>query len=295
MSLLTNIIKSMRIKHWIKNLFLFAPLIFGGKLLIGADFTKTVLAFLVFCIVTSATYIINDIADRKRDRFHPEKQKRPITSGALGVEQASFTAVLLIIIAGLLSTCLDIPLLIVITLYVLLHLLYSFILKREVILDVIIIAMGFELRIWAGAVVLRIIPSIWLQLCVFLLAIFLGLIKRRHEKISLYAHAAKHRDVLVHYKVYFLDQLIMISAALCVVFYGLYTVSPDMVQRIGSTYMAYTIPFVIYGIFRYLFIVHARKKGGDPSEILMSDMPFLIDILLWMVTVILLLYFGPKP
>jgi len=294
MSLFLNVIRSMRIKQWIKNLFMFAPIIFGGKLFIAADFTKTVAAFFIFCLVTSATYIINDIADRKKDRFHPEKQKRPIASGALSVERASFIAVIFILISGLLSARLNISLLIVITIYILLHLLYSFMLKREVILDVIIIALGFELRIWAGAVVINIIPSVWLQLCVFILAIFLGLIKRRHEKISLYGHAAKHRAVLMHYKVYFLDHLIMISATLCVVFYGLYTVSPDLVSRIGSNYMAYTIPFVIYGIFRYLYLIHARKTGGNPGEILMSDIPLMLDILLWILAAAFLVYSTAK-
>ena len=219
MSLLRNVFKSMRINQWIKNLFLFIPFIFGGKLFIPEDLIRTVLAFLLFCITSSGVYIINDILDRKKDRFHPLKKNRPITSGALPVKQALVISSILLFSSLLLSAYFNIHFFVLLLAYVVLHLLYSFILKREVLLDVILIALGFELRIWAGAVILLIIPSIWLQLCVFLLAIFLALLKRRHEKISLYPDAANHRNVLTHYDIYFLDQLIMISATLCITFY----------------------------------------------------------------------------
>lgn len=281
MNNLINIIKTLRIKQWVKNSFVFMPIIFGGKLLSIPDLEKVLQAFVIFCVTASGIYIINDIADKKTDRLHDEKKKRPIASGKLAVFPALCVSIILIISALFASFRMDAGLFSVVCIYTLLHLLYSMGLKKAVILDVIAIAIGFELRIWGGALVVGIIPSIWLQLCVFVLAIFLGSLKRRHEKISLYDKAAEHRDVLGHYKIYFIDQMTMIAATLCVVFYGLYAISPDIISRIGSTNMAYTIPFVIYGIFRYLYVTHANKSGGDPGEILLTDIPLLIDIILW--------------
>ena len=237
---------------------------------------------------------MNDIGDKKKDSFHPVKQKRPIASGALGESTATVFSAVLIITSLVLSFTLKPELSGIILAYVVLHAFYTFRFKHEVILDVIIIALGFELRIWGGCVVVYILPSVWLQLCVFLLALFLGFIKRRNEKILLYGDATKHRDVLSHYKVYFLDQMAIISATLCIVFYGMYAVSKEVIVRVGTNKMAYTIPFVVYGIFRYLYVVHAKRSGGDPGEILLTDLPLVVDISLWISVTILLLYYPFK-
>lgn len=290
MKRLLLIIKSMRVRQWIKNIFVLMPLIFSGKLFDMPLFFNVLEAFFIFCLAASGVYIINDIRDSKKDAFHPLKKSRPIASGALSASSALSASFVLITASLAWAHHLSAALVLLILFYVGIHILYTFRFKREVILDVIIIALGFELRVWAGGVVSASRPSIWLELCVFLLAVFLALIKRRQEKLSLYTDAAKHRDVLSHYKIYFLDQIITISAALAIVFYGLYTVWPDVALRIGSTNMAYTIPFVIYGIFRYLYVVHAKKTTGDPTEIVLSDLPLIIDLALWLIVSGCLIY-----
>jgi 4-hydroxybenzoate polyprenyltransferase len=290
MKTLIAIVKSIRVKQWIKNVFVFMPLVFSGKLLNIPDVITAGLVFLVFCLASAGIYILNDIKDKNKDNFHPLKHTRPIASGELKTGPALVMSIIFICAALLASSKINSSFLIITFIYIAIHFLYSFRLKREVILDVVLIALGFELRVWAGGVVIEAYPSIWLQLCVFLLAIFLALIKRRHEKISLYRDAAKHRDVLSRYKVYFLDQIIMISACLCIVFYGFYSISPGIITKLGNTNMAYTIPFVVYGMFRYLYVVHAKRSGGDPSELLMSDLPLITNIILWMASVVFLVY-----
>lgn len=290
MGTLLLIVKSMRLRQWVKNVFVLMPIVFGGKLFHLPILFNVIQAFFIFCLASSAFYIINDIKDERRDAFHPLKRIRPIASGELKKSTALAISFVLAIASFAWAFYLNISLFILILVYALTHLLYTFKFKREVILDVVIIALGFELRVWGGGVTAGALPSIWLQLCVFLLALFLALIKRRQEKISLYRDAAKHRDVLSRYKIYFLDQIIMISAALCIVFYGLYTVSPDITSRIGSNHMAYTIPFVIYGIFRYLYVVHAKKTCGDPTEIVLTDPALIIDMVLWLIVSAYLIY-----
>lgn len=280
----------LRMQQWVKNVFIFMPLIFGGYLFNAADAAKVFGVFVTFCLLSSCVYIINDINDLKSDRFHPQKKHRPLAASEVTVAQALALAVILMAAALLAGFLIGPAMLFIMALYVLLHLAYTFSLKKTVILDVIAIACGFELRIWAGAVVLGFRPSIWIQLCVFVLALFLGFIKRRHEKRILYERAAEHRGVLMHYTAYFLDQMIMISATLCVVFYGLYVMSEDVIRRTGTVYMAYTIPFVVYGIFRYLYLVHVKKLGGDPGEILTSDAAFAVNILLWITAAVAILY-----
>ncbi|HPS20371.1 MAG TPA: decaprenyl-phosphate phosphoribosyltransferase [Candidatus Omnitrophota bacterium] len=290
MKTVKNIIISMRPSQWTKNFFIFMPIIFGGHIFNRTEFLKTIYTYFLFCLISAGIYIFNDICDKTRDGFHPVKKIRPIASGELGIKTALPLSIIFVLAGAFLSSFFGMPMLMIAAAYILIHIFYSLWLKREVMLDVMIIALGFELRVWAGATAIDLTPSVWLQLCVFLLAIFLALIKRRHERTSLNTNAKDHRDVLASYKIYFLDQLIIISASLCIVFYGLYTISPEMMQRIGSPSMAYTIPFVIYGIFRYLYITHVQRLGGEPDKILISDPPFIINLVLWLVTASLLIY-----
>lgn len=293
MSKIKNIFVSMRPKQWAKNLFIFMPLVFSGTLFVANNIAEAISAFIVFCIASSGVYILNDIQDMKKDSFHPKKKARPIASGALTVRAGRIAALTLLSLTLAVSFFISRSLFSTVTAYIALNLLYSFVLKHEVLIDVMVVALGFELRIWAGSFGIGVEPSIWLQLCVFILAIFLGLLKRRHEKTSLPQETGgNHRGVLNQYKIYLLDQLIMISATLCVVFYGLYAISPDMLSRIGSTNMAYTIPFVIYGIFRYLYVVHIKRLGGEPGEVLASDIPFLLNIVLWLITSASIIYLA---
>ena len=174
--------------------------------------------------------------------------------------------------------------------YLALHCAYNLATKKIIILDVISIAIGFQIRIWAGSVVAGVLPSIWLQLCVFLLSLFLGFTKRRYELSALRDKAAEHRNVLSHYTSYLLDQIIIISSTLTIVFYGLYTMSPDIIDRIGNENMVYSLIFVIYGIFRYLYLVHVKKLGDDPGDVIFSDIPLMINITLWIFFIIYVLY-----
>lgn len=281
----------LRAKQWIKNVFVLMPLIFGRLLFNVTDVLNALIAFAAFCLLTSGLYIINDIRDLKSDRLHPQKKNRPLAAGLIKARHAALIAIILLAISLSVGFVIGRKILLVMVLYAALHLLYTFALKMTVILDVISIALGFEMRVWAGSLAIDIHPSIWLQLCVFLLALFLGFIKRRHEKIILYDKAVEHRGVLAHYTSYFLDQMIMISATLCVIFYGLYTMSEDVARQLGNNYMAYTIPFVIYGVFRYLYLVYVKKIGDDAGEILISDLPFFINIALWFFSVVFIIYY----
>ncbi|NQT06287.1 MAG: decaprenyl-phosphate phosphoribosyltransferase [Candidatus Omnitrophica bacterium] len=290
MKILLTVLEGIRPKQWLKNLFIFMPLLFGSLLFNVEKLLDSILAFVIFCLISGGVYLMNDIRDRQKDKVHPKKRKRPVASGRLSVKLASLISIILIVISLSWSYLTEWKLFIVVLLYVLLHIFYTFRIKHEVILDVILIAVGFELRIWGGAVMIGIEPSVWLQLCVFVLALFLGFIKRRQEKSLLYGKAEDHREVLRYYRPYFLDQMILISATLCVVFYGLYSVTSDVVARIGGNQMAYTIPFVVYGIFRYLYLVHVKRLGGDPGEVLISDIPFVINMIMWLLVSAFIIY-----
>ncbi len=280
----------LRVKQWVKNAFIFFPLIFSRQLLETGKLTSAVIAFLGFSLIASGLYVFNDYRDRKKDRLHPKKSQRPLVKLNLSVVQITF------IVGALLCTgllvCKQVNPLLMVTglLYIGISLIYNFITKFLVILDVIFVALGFHIRVWAGAVACSIIPSVWLQMCVFILALFLGFTKRRHEIGTLGAGASSHRDVLSHYTVYFLDQIIMICSTLAIAFYGLYAMSPEIMQRIGNYNMVYSVVFVIYGIFRYLYLSHVKKQGDDPGEILASDGPLLINVLLWIFFICVLLY-----
>lgn len=278
-----------RPKQWTKNVFIFAALLFDIKLLDVTYVGRITLAFILFCILSGSVYLINDLTDIDRDRQHPVKRNRPLASGGLSKSWAVSAAIVLPIIALSMSFLLQ-PLFGLIALvYFVIQLFYSFGLKDVVILDVLIIAAGFVLRVAAGSAVAeaeRFSP--WLYVCITLLALFLALGKRRNELLLLEASALGHRKVLQEYSPQLLDEMIALVTSSTVIAYSLYTFSAENLPPNKS--MMLTIPFFLYSIFRYLYLIYQKNLGGSPEEILLRDVPFVISNLCWGVTVVLILY-----
>ena len=281
---------SLRPEQWAKNFLLFAGLLFGGRLLEPAAVLNAIAAFAVFCALSSAIYLVNDIWDRDADRRHPLKQTRPIASGEIGVRLAGWSAAILIAGATAVAWVLNSVFGAIATGYVLLLLLYSTTLKHIVILDVLAIAGGFVLRAVAGAVAVTVPIGSWLLVCTTLLALFLALSKRRHELVLLGDAAPHHRRILEQYSPYLLDQMISVVTASTLIAYTVFTMSAETAQRLGTPFLGFTVPFVLYGIFRYLYLVHQKRGGGSPAEMLLTDRPLLVCVALWAGTVILLMY-----
>ncbi len=286
--MLRYLIKSMRPTQWIKNGIIFAPLVFSRNLFAPEPLGLVLAAFAIFCLLSGTVYLMNDLVDLERDKVHPTKSKRPLASGKLSRGVATFASVLFLALSLGGAFAIGWGFLVVAGLYFIINLLYSSILKHVVIIDVMVISFGFILRVLGGAVVINVPPTPWLLMCTMLLALFLGFAKRRHELVQL-DDANSHRKVLMHYSPYFLDQMIMIVTASTVMSYALYTISADTVEHIGSNHLLYTIPFVLYGIFRYLYLVHLKEGGGSPTRILLTDRPLAVNILLWLVTCVLIL------
>lgn len=280
----------LRVKQWVKNAFIFFPLIFSGKLLQPDPAINCMIAFWGFCFVASGLYIFNDYFDRHKDRLHPRKAGRPLTRLEVGKPLISLLVGGLIGVGLLVCWQADSLVMATALVYIILHLVYNFFAKKIVIIDVVFIALGFQIRIWAGAMAAQVYPSAWFQMCVFLLALFLGFTKRRYEIATLRERASEHRSVLAHYTSYLLDQIIIICSTLAIVFYGLYAISADITDRIGGQGMVYSVVFVIYGIFRYLYLSHVKRQGDDAGETLISDAPLLINVLLWILFICYLLY-----
>ncbi|MCK4857969.1 MAG: decaprenyl-phosphate phosphoribosyltransferase [candidate division Zixibacteria bacterium] len=290
---LKSVITLVRPSQWIKNIVLFGALIFSREFT-NIDHTLTTLyAFLIFCLLSSVIYIVNDISDRESDRSHPEKRKRPIASGRLSVGAAATLAVVGGLIGILLSMMMPVDFVYFVVAFLVFNFLYSWMLKRVVIIDVMAIAISFVIRAVAGAAAIGVPFSPWLIVCTFLLALFIGFGKRRHEVVTLKGNAADHRITLGKYSTYLLDQLIGVVTASTVVAYAFYTVSPEVKTKLGVERLELTIPFVIYGIFRYLYLIHQEEQGGFPSKLLVSDAPTLINIVLWFLSVLaIFLWFG---
>jgi 4-hydroxybenzoate polyprenyltransferase len=304
---LRAIIQSMRPRQWTKNLALFVGLIFAQQLFTPTSFERAAVAFVVFCLASSSVYIFNDLLDLERDRQHPTKSRRPLASGNLPVSWAIVTiAILLLGCAGLTLLIVSIPIqqpdifaslgganvlfALTIVSYILLMALYSVHLKHIVLLDVFIIASGFVLRILAGAVVIPVMISPWLYLVTILLSLFLALSKRRHELVLLQGEASNHRQILKEYSLPLLDQLITIVIAATIMAYSLYTFQGPT----GNHRLMITIPLVLYGMFRYLYLMHMRMEGGFPEEVLLRDRHMLGTVLLCTVLIIIVLYGLPK-
>jgi 4-hydroxybenzoate polyprenyltransferase len=289
MTVLTAIVESMRPRQWVKNLFVLAGLVFSQRLFTESTWIALA-AFAVFCAVSGAIYLLNDVADRERDRLDPKKRERPIASGRLSVGVAIAAAVGLIAGGLVASALLARPFLITVLAYVALLVAYSAWLKHIVIVDVLVVAGGFVLRALAGAVVIAVQMSGWLLICTVLLALFLALGKRRYEYVTLDKDAARHRPILAEYSPALLDQMIAVVTASTVTAYALYTMSPETVAKFHTHLLPATLPFVLYGIFRYLYLLYRRQLGGNPSELLFSDRALIIDAVGWICAVLLIIY-----
>jgi 4-hydroxybenzoate polyprenyltransferase len=281
---------SLRPHQWTKNLLVFAALAFSKHLFEADALLRALVAFAVFCALSGAVYLMNDVADLERDRLHPRKKTRPVASGHLGRTPALFLALALTASSLGASALLGGWFLACAAAYLLMNLSYSLWLKNAVIIDVVIISFGFVLRAVAGAVAISVRISDWLLVCTFLLALFLALSKRRHELVSLEGQASGHRAILAEYSPYLLDQMVSVVTASCLMAYCFYTLAPETVEKYRTDRLPLTIPFVLYGIFRYLYLVHQKEQGGNPSDLLLTDRPLLLDVALWALAVVYIVY-----
>jgi 4-hydroxybenzoate polyprenyltransferase len=296
-SLPSALLASLRPEQWTKNGVVFAGLLFGAgesarraQLLTAGAIGRVVLAFVVFCGLSGVVYLVNDVLDREGDRRHPLKARRPIACGDLS-PTAALTAAAVITIASLgLAFALGTRFGVVAAVYVALLGAYSMRLKHVVILDVMTLAIGFVLRAAAGAIVIDVPISRWLLVCTILLALFLALSKRRHEIVLLADGAAEHRRILGEYSPYLLDQMIGVVTASTLIAYIFYTISPETQVKFHTEWLGLTIPFPLYGIFRYLYLVHRKEGGGSPTTMLMNDRPLLVCVALWAIAVIVIVY-----
>jgi 4-hydroxybenzoate polyprenyltransferase len=292
MNFLRALVLSLRPHQWTKNLFVLAALAFSKHLFEADAVLRAALAFLVFCVLSGASYLINDLVDLEQDRLHPAKRRRPLASGALAVSSARLAAVVLVLVGLLAAAMLGRAFALVALGYLALNLAYSFALKHVVILDVLEIAVGFTLRAVAGALAIQVVFSQWLLVCTTLLALFLALAKRRHELVTL-EDASGHRRILAEYSPYLLDQMIAVTSASCLTAYAFYTLAPETIEKYRTDRLSLTIPFVIYGIFRYLYLVHRKEQGGSPSDLLLTDRPLLAAVALWALAVVAIVYTAP--
>jgi 4-hydroxybenzoate polyprenyltransferase len=285
------VLASVRPRQWVKNLFVFAGVIFSHKLF-TTDVWRALAAFAVFCALAGVVYLLNDVADRERDRAHPVKRFRPVASGALSVPAALAAAIVVAACALGAAAALGRAFLLTSLVYVFLLVLYSVWLKHVVIVDVLTVAAGFVLRAVGGAVAVEVEISGWLLICTILIALFLALGKRRHEYLTLDAEAPRHRPILAEYSAALLDQMIAVVTASTVTAYALYTMSPETVAKFETRLLPATLPFVLYGIFRYLYLLYRRQLGGNPSELFLNDRALIINAVLWIVAVVAIIYGG---
>jgi len=281
---------SLRPNQWTKNLLLLGALGLSKHLFERGPLLRALLAFALFCGLSGTVYLLNDVADVERDRLHPLKRRRPIASGALPVRVAALCAVVLGVSCLGLAVTLGRPFLACAATYLGLNLLYSFRLKEVVIVDVLCVSLGFVLRAVAGAVAIGVEFSDWLLVCTLLLALFLTLAKRRHELTSLSDEATSHRKILAEYSPYLLDQMIAVVTASCVTAYAFYTTAPDTRVKYQTDRLVWTLPFVMYGIFRYLYLVHRKELGGSPTDMLLTDRPLLVAVALWALALVAIVY-----
>ena len=284
------IARSLRPQQWTKNLLVFAGIGFSGRLLDREAWPPAVAAFLIFCGLSGAVYLINDVLDRTADAQHPIKRLRPVASGALPPAAAIAAAAVLGAACLAAAAAVNRGLALTAAAYVALLLAYSVALKHYVIIDVLTLAGGFVLRAVAGAVAIGVPISHWLLVCTTLLALFLGLSKRRHELTLLADGAAGHRPILQEYSPYLLDQMIAVVTASTLITYVIYTVSPETVEKFHTDYLGFTLVFPLYGIFRYLYLVHQKEGGGSPSDMLLNDRPLLLCVAVWAVSVAGIIY-----
>ena len=282
----------LRPTQWLKNIFLFAPLIFSKHLFEPTFFWREILAFAGFCIVSSIVYVINDIADREADKLHPIKKNRPLASGLLRLSDAVIVVLILLVFVGILMPYLNVRFWYTIALYGFLNIAYSLWLKHVVIVDVFIIAAGFMLRVLAGVFAIEVVISSWLVLCTLFVSVFLAISKRRGELIlSAESDLYASRPVLKQYDATFLDQIMTITASGMAISYALYTVAERTVFIFGTENLIFTTVFVLFGIFRYIFLMRGRKTDDNPMHLLLSDAPSVVNILSWFLVCVIIIYF----
>jgi 4-hydroxybenzoate polyprenyltransferase len=288
--MLFDLLGALRPHQWTKNVFVLAPLVFAQALADTTLVTRTGLAFVAFCLASSAVYLVNDMRDLEEDRRHPLKRHRPFAAGTVPISLGAATAVALAGGSLVLANHLSPSVALVVAVYLVLNLLYSSGLKRVVILDVLIISVGFVLRVLGGGEAIAVDVSAWLLMCTIFVSLLLALSKRRHELILMADEAADQRRVLGQYSAPFLDQMVNVVTASSVLSYALYAVAPETIERFGGRELVYTIPFVLFGVFRYLFLIYQRKTGRNPTEAILGDAPFLINMSLWAAAVLWIVY-----
>ncbi len=286
---LFELLRLMRPHQWLKNIFVFIGLLFGHAWHDAETVQQVILAFTAFCLVSSAVYTANDIVDRAQDRLHPKKNQRPLAAGTIPVSLAAVFAVLLCGIGLALAFAASQKVFVILLSYVLINIAYTLRLKHVVILDIFIIATGFMLRILAGTLGVGIQPSQWLLLCGLMVTLFLGFTKRRAEIIALNEDKVAHRRVLEHYSPVLLDKMIVITASGLIMSYSLYTMNADTIRIHHTPNLIFTVPFVIYGVFRYIYLLHHQSQGGDPSHDLVRDPHLIIAVSVWLATTLLLI------
>jgi 4-hydroxybenzoate polyprenyltransferase len=290
MKILKYFIITIRPYQWTKNLLVFAALIFAGRLTQLESVQQAFVAFILFCLVSGGVYILNDITDRQEDLLHPEKKNRPIASGKLPIPVALSGAVVMLLFSLTAAFSLNFYFGFILAGYFLMTLLYSLYLKHVVILDILLVAIGFVLRAIAGAVAIGVSSSTWLVVCTFFLALFLVIGKRRHELLLLQENASGHRQILEDYNPKILDQMIAVVTAACILAYALYTQDALTVEKFQTTNLIYSVPFVVYGIFRYFYLIYKRELGGKPEVILLKDRGIILSVLFWIITIGIIIY-----
>ena len=282
----------MRPRQWTKNVFVLAPLVFSQSLTDPRALARAGLAFVAFCMAASAVYLFNDLRDREEDRRHPLKKLRAIASGRVPPATAGTAAAVLAVGALACAAVLGAPVAAIVAVYLTLNALYSSGLKAVAILDVLVLSLGFVLRVLGGGEAIGVAVSAWLLLCTIFVSLLLAVAKRRHELILLADGASDQRRVLDHYSPLLLDQMINVVTAGSVLAYALYSISPETVERFQTRYLVYTIPFVLFGIFRFLYLVYQSTSDLNPTESMLKDAPFLINLALWAATVTSIIYLA---
>ena len=283
-------IRLLRPYQWVKNVLLFSGLIFSNSLFKSSNVLITLAAFIIFCLISSCVYILNDLKDVKQDREHPLKKFRPIASGSIPSAAAICMMIILLPACLIAAWLLNQKFFLIIVFYVCLNIAYSYGLKKVVILDAMIVAMGFLLRAFAGCVVINVEVTPWLFICTLSLALTLSFGKRRNELNTLKTDAQNHRGTLKLYNEKLLDIILTICSATTILTYSLYTMAIETVSRFGTQKLIFTMPFVMYGVFRYLYVIYTQDKGGDPTTLLIKDLPSIINIILWGLCVVVVIY-----
>ena len=289
--MLKNLFITMRPKQWSKNVVVFAGLLFAKDFFIVSKIVLAVTAFLLFCLVSSSAYLLNDIVDRKKDKMHPKKQHRPLAAGTLSPGIAALFAVIFFLVAFLGALWLEISFALILLCYFVLTMAYTFQLKNMIILDVLVIASGFVFRAVGGAFAIQENVSSWLIICTIFFALFMALGKRRAEIISLGNDASDARETLAQYDENYLDHLIIISTTACLMAYTLYTLDGDVIAKFNTRNLVLTVPLVVYGLFRYLYLIYHLNLGESPENAIWGDRPILICVALYVVLVSLIIYF----